>query len=76
MESSKIHYRFFGRQQYPLLFAGLVAVFVAFLLSPQAFGQTDEIRIGTLMPLTGAGGPFGAEMQKAVIAAVNDRGRP
>src|SRR5690606_14421931 len=30
----------------------------------------DPIPIGVLTPLTGAGGPFGAEMQKAITGAV------
>ncbi len=44
-------------------------------VSAHPFGavtHADEIRIGTLMPLTGAGGPFGANEQKAVIALVKE----
>jgi neutral amino acid transport system substrate-binding protein len=36
----------------------------------RAEAQGAQIRVGTLMPLTGAGGPFGGDMQKAVVGAV------
>jgi neutral amino acid transport system substrate-binding protein len=53
-------------------FVGLATAAIGTVLVSDlgAVAQGSEIRIGTLMPLTGAGGPFGGDMQKAVVGAV------
>jgi branched-chain amino acid transport system substrate-binding protein len=47
--------------------AGLLAVGF-----PSGARAQDAIRLGTLCPLTGAGGPYGPEMQRAIVAVVKE----
>jgi branched-chain amino acid transport system substrate-binding protein len=45
----------------------------AFLIGfPLTVGAQESIRLGTLCPLTGAGGPYGPQMQQAVVAVVKE----
>jgi branched-chain amino acid transport system substrate-binding protein len=39
---------------------------------PQRLGAQEPIRLGTLSPLTGAGGPYGPQMQQAVVSVVKE----
>src|SRR3954471_22684802 len=50
---------------------GGAAALAALPALPRAFAQGAPIRIGTLTPLTGAGGPYGPVMVKAVKAVVD-----
>src|SRR6186997_17235 len=46
---------------------------VAAIVAPSALrAQTDPIRIATLTPLTGAGGPYGPSMAKVAAAVVEE----
>jgi ABC-type branched-subunit amino acid transport system substrate-binding protein len=57
--------------------AGGAALTAAALLPRRTAGQTGPIRLGTLTPLTGAGGPYGPSMRKAmewVVEQVNGAG--
>jgi branched-chain amino acid transport system substrate-binding protein len=44
----------------------------AAMLARRVPAQAEEIRIGTLTPLTGAGSPYGPGMQKAIALAVDE----
>lgn len=50
------------------LLGGLALPFVA----RAAFAQTEPVRLGTLTPQTGAGGPYGPSMVKVVKAVVDE----
>ena len=39
---------------------------------PLKVGAQEPIRLGTLCPLTGAGGPYGPQMQQAIVAVVKE----
>lgn len=54
------------------LLAGTAALAGIAALPRLAFAQGAPIRIGTLTPLTGAGGPYGPVMVKAVKAVVDE----
>src|SRR5579871_243321 len=54
------------------LLAGSAVLAGASLLPARSFAQAAPIRIGTLTPLTGAGGPYGPSMVKAVNAVVDE----
>jgi ABC-type branched-subunit amino acid transport system substrate-binding protein len=60
-----------GRRQFLGAAAGAPLI-VAF---PAAARAQDPIRIGTLMPLTGAGGVYGADMERAVVVAAEQINR-
>ena len=53
------------------LLGGAAALAGASALPLRAFAQGAAIKIGTLTPLTGAGGPYGPVMVKAVKAVVD-----
>ncbi|AMJ63896.1 ABC transporter substrate-binding protein [Bosea sp. PAMC 26642] len=55
-----------------LLLAGAAALAGSSALPRVAFAQGAPIRIGTLTPLTGAGGPYGPVMVKAVKAVIDE----
>ena len=48
----------------------LAAAALAPAFAGNAFAQGATFRIGALNPITGAGGPYGTGMQKAILAAV------
>jgi branched-chain amino acid transport system substrate-binding protein len=50
--------------------AGLLGSLAAPFVARAAFAQTETIRIGTLTPLTGAGGAYGPAMVKSIRAVV------
>jgi branched-chain amino acid transport system substrate-binding protein len=52
------------------LLSGAFGLLGAGLLPGSAYAQSAPIKIGTLTPLTGAGGPYGPPMVKAVQAVV------
>ena len=52
--------------------AGLSSIAAIAPTTTISLAAGDEIPIGALMPLTGAGGPFGQQMLKAVRAAVEE----
>jgi len=54
------------------LLAGAAALAGLSALSGRALAQGAPIKIGTLTPLTGAGGPYGPVMVKAVKAVVDE----
>lgn len=54
------------------LLAGSAAIAGLGLLPRAAFAQGAPIRIGTLTPLTGSGGPYGPVMVKAVKAVADE----
>ncbi|WP_377848057.1 ABC transporter substrate-binding protein [Bosea sp. UC22_33] len=54
------------------LLAGVAALAGLSALPGRALAQGAPIRIGTLTPLTGAGGPYGPVMVKAVKAVVDE----
>jgi len=54
------------------LLAGAAALAASGALPKLALAQGAPIRIGTLTPLTGAGGPYGPAMVKAVKAVVDE----
>jgi branched-chain amino acid transport system substrate-binding protein len=69
-----------GRRGALLGTAGAVS---AFAIGGRAFGQGAPVTFGVLPPLTGAGGPYGPAMQRAVQGVVDEanaaggiRGRP
>lgn len=39
---------------------------------PVRSGAQEAIRLGTLCPLTGAGGPYGPQMERAIVAVVKE----
>ena len=49
---------------------GGAAVAAATVLPARAWAQSGPIRLGTLTPLTGAGGPYGPSMVKAMAGVV------
>ena len=53
------------------LLAGSAAI-AGLSFSPIALAQSGPIKIGTLTPLTGAGGPYGPVMVKAVKAVIDE----
>jgi branched-chain amino acid transport system substrate-binding protein len=74
MNSFKMFYQSGTRRQFLIV---SVAIFLGVFFTSSSnplYGaaEDDVIRVGTLMPLSGAGGPFGANMQKAVMAAVKE----
>src|SRR6516164_4590385 len=54
------------------LLAGSAIIAGTSLLPTRMFAQAAPIRIGTLTPLTGAGGPYGPSMVKTVNAVVDE----
>jgi len=74
MSSYKVFYRLgINCQILHVLIGILLGLTFSMIANPMdAKAQNPVIRIGTLMPLTGAGGPFGENMQRAVIAAVKE----
>jgi len=50
---------------------GAAAGFLAFGLNSK-LGAQEPIRLATLCPLTGAGGPYGPQMQEAVVRVVKE----
>ncbi len=54
------------------LLAGAAALAGLSALPGRALAQGASIRIGTLTPLTGAGGPYGPVMVKAVKAVIDE----
>ncbi len=47
-------------------------VVVLFLITPGVWAQEAPVKIGTLIPLTGWGAPYGARLQKAYSMAVDE----
>jgi branched-chain amino acid transport system substrate-binding protein len=59
------------------ILAGAAALSATTILPRHAGAQTGPVRLGTLTPLTGAGGPYGPSMRKAmewVVEQVNAAG--
>lgn len=54
------------------ILTGAAAAAGAFALPRTALAQAGPIRLATLIPLTGAGGPYGPVMAKAVKAVVDE----
>jgi branched-chain amino acid transport system substrate-binding protein len=74
MKSFKMFYRL-GTCRPILLVSVAILIGLMFAICSNPLdvaAQDTVIRIGTLMPLSGAGGPFGENMQRAAIAAVKE----